>query len=232
MTMLTTFAPPARQTVIRAGLLASEGGTRGLSDGYFLLALAESQPLTSPVDLGVTAAMVRDQLGAQTPRRHDGDLLAALGIDLDEVRRRALGATPARRDDPARWRLHRSRVRPLCVTLTGPAAEITLNEGGPEGDRGGPVGQPPRPPHPDRPRRPALGPARRCLQRIGPDPPPRPRRPWPPLGRPAPLAPISLTDLRPLATTACRSRRVKADAGVVKQAPFLPGRGREEVAHG
>ena len=29
MTMLTTFAPPARQTVIRAGLLASEGGTTG-----------------------------------------------------------------------------------------------------------------------------------------------------------------------------------------------------------
>jgi len=26
MTMLATFAPPARQTVIRAGLLANEGG--------------------------------------------------------------------------------------------------------------------------------------------------------------------------------------------------------------
>jgi hypothetical protein len=48
MTMLTTFAPPARQTVIRAGLLASEGGTSRLSDGYLLLALAESQPLTGP----------------------------------------------------------------------------------------------------------------------------------------------------------------------------------------
>ena len=62
--MLTTFAPPARQTVIRAGLLASESGTGRLSDGYLLLALAESQPLTSPVDLGVTAAMVRAQLRA------------------------------------------------------------------------------------------------------------------------------------------------------------------------
>ena len=72
MTMLATFAPPARQTVIRAGLLASEGGTPRLSDGYILLALAESQPLTSPVNLGVTAAMVRAQLGTQTPRRHDG----------------------------------------------------------------------------------------------------------------------------------------------------------------
>ena len=130
MTMLATFAPPARQTVIRAGLLASEGGATRLGDGYLLLALAESQPLTSPVDLGVTAAMVRAQLGAQTPRRHDDHLLATLGIDLDQVRRRALDATSARLDDPARWRLRRSRVRPLRVTLTGPAAEITLNEGG------------------------------------------------------------------------------------------------------
>jgi hypothetical protein len=130
MTMLTTFAPPARQTVIRAGLLASEGGATRLGDGYLLLALAESQPLTSPVDLGVTAAMVRAQLGARTPRQHDGDLLATLGIDLDEVRRRVLDATSARLDDPGRWRLRRSRVRPLRVTLTGPAAEITLNEGG------------------------------------------------------------------------------------------------------
>jgi hypothetical protein len=130
MTMLTTFAPPARQTVIRAGLLASEGGMSRLSDGYLLLALAESQPLTRPVDLGVTADMVRAQLKAQARRRHDRELLATLGIDLDEVRSRVLGATSMRLDDPALWRLRRSRVRPLRVTLTGPAAEITLNEGG------------------------------------------------------------------------------------------------------
>jgi len=130
MTMLTTFAPPARQTVIRAGLLASEGGMSRLSDGYLLLALAESQPLTRPVDLDVTADMVRAQLKAQARRRHDRELLATLGIDLDEVRSRVLGATSMRLDDPAMWRLRRSRARPLRVTLTGPAAEITLNEGG------------------------------------------------------------------------------------------------------
>ena len=96
MTMLATFTPPACHTVIRAGLLASEGGATRLGDGYLLLALAESQPLTSPVDLGVTAAMVRAQLGAQTPRRHDSHLLATLGIDLDEVRRRALDAASGR----------------------------------------------------------------------------------------------------------------------------------------
>jgi hypothetical protein len=78
------------------------GGATRLGDGYFLLALAESQPLTSPVDLGVTAAMVRAQLGAQAPRQHDGDLLATLGIDLDEVRRRALDATSARLNEGGR----------------------------------------------------------------------------------------------------------------------------------
>jgi hypothetical protein len=130
MTMLTTFAPPARQAVIRAGLLASEGGATRLGDGYLLLALAESQPLTSPVDLGVTATMVRAELGAPTPRRHDW---RPAGHPRHRPRRGApprLDSTSARLDDPARWRLRRSRVRPLRVTLTGPAAEITLNEGG------------------------------------------------------------------------------------------------------
>ena len=83
MTMLTTFAPPARQTVIRAGLLASEGGMSRLSDGYLLLALAESQPLTQPVDLGVTADMVRAQLKAQARRRHDRELLATVLVRVE-----------------------------------------------------------------------------------------------------------------------------------------------------
>src|SRR4029453_8561194 len=37
MTRLPTFAPPPRQTVIRAGLLASEGGATRLGDSYLLL---------------------------------------------------------------------------------------------------------------------------------------------------------------------------------------------------
>jgi hypothetical protein len=130
MTTLTTFAPSARRTVIRAGMLATGDGKGTLSDGFLLLALAESQPLTSPVDLGVTAAMVRAQIKVQARRWQDRELLAALGIDLDEVRRRVLGATPMRPDDPSLWRLRRSRVRPLRVTLTGPAAEIRFDQGG------------------------------------------------------------------------------------------------------
>jgi hypothetical protein len=157
MTMLTTFAPPARQAVIRAGLLASEGGATRLGDGYLLLALAESQPLTSPVDLGVTATMVRAELGAPTPRRHDGDLLATLGIDLDEVRRRALDSTSARLDDPARWRLPPLPRPPAARHPDRPGRRDHPQRRRPEGHRGSPVGQPPRSPGPDRPRRPALG---------------------------------------------------------------------------
>jgi hypothetical protein len=130
MTMLARFAPPARQTVVRAGMLAGEYGTSRLCDGLLLLALAESQPLSRPVDLGVTAALVRARVRARAPRRDDGELLATLGIDVDEVRRRAAEATSLRRDDPSLWRLRRSRVRPLRVTLSGPAAELVLDESG------------------------------------------------------------------------------------------------------
>ena len=58
MSLLTGFAPPARQAVVRAAL------------------------------------------ETRAPRRHDRELLSAFGIDLDEVRRRMLDATPARLDDP------------------------------------------------------------------------------------------------------------------------------------
>ena len=69
MTMLATFAPPARQTVIRAGLLASEGGATRLGDGYLLLALAESQHLTSR---WTSASPPPWSAPSSGPRRHDG----------------------------------------------------------------------------------------------------------------------------------------------------------------
>jgi Clp amino terminal domain, pathogenicity island component len=130
VTSLTRFAPPARRTVVRAGMLASDYGRDRLSTEFFLLALAEDQPLSSPVDLGITAAMIRAEIKARTTARQDRELLAALGIDLDEVRRRVLGTISMRLDDPFLWQLHRSRVRPLRLTLTGPAAEIVLDESG------------------------------------------------------------------------------------------------------
>ena len=121
MTTLTRFAPAARWTVTRAGMLVSDGGQGVLSTEHFLLALAEGQPLSTPVDLGVSAAMVRAKFGARAPLRQDCELLATLGIDLDEVRWRVFGATSMRLDDPSLWRLRRYRVRPLRMTLTGPA---------------------------------------------------------------------------------------------------------------
>jgi hypothetical protein len=126
--MLDVFAPSARLAVVRAGLTAADCGQARLSDGFLLLALAEGEPLARPVELGVTAASIRAAIEARAPRRRDRELLATFGIDLDEVRRRPFSAT--RSDDPARWRLRRSPVRPLRVTLSGPATEIVLDEGG------------------------------------------------------------------------------------------------------
>ena len=125
---LASFSPSARLAVIRAGMTAADCGQRRLSDAFLLLALAEGEPLARPVELGVTAAGIRAAIEARAPRRRDRELLATFGIDLDEVRRRAVMAT--RSDDPVRWRLRRSPVRPLRVTLSGPATAIVLNEGG------------------------------------------------------------------------------------------------------
>jgi hypothetical protein len=126
--MLDVFAPPARLAVVRAGMTAADCGQPRLSDGFLLLALAEGEPLARPVELGVTAASIRAAIEARAPRRRDRELLVTFGIDLDEVRRRAVaGALPG---DPARWRLRRSPLRPLRVTLSGPATEIVLDEGG------------------------------------------------------------------------------------------------------
>jgi hypothetical protein len=126
--MLDVFAPSARRAVIHAGMTAADLGQPRLNDRFLLLALAEGEPLAHPVELGVTASRIRALIEARAPRRRDRELLATLGIDLDEVRRRAVAATLS--DDPARWRLRRSPVRPLRVTLSGPATEIVLDEGG------------------------------------------------------------------------------------------------------
>jgi hypothetical protein len=126
--MLAAFSLSARLAVVRAGMTAADCGQHRLSDGFLLLALAEGEPLARPVELGVTASGIRAAIEARAPRRRDRELLATFGIDLDEVRRRAVVAT--RSDDPARWRLRRSPVRPLRVTLSGPSGAIVLNEGG------------------------------------------------------------------------------------------------------
>ncbi|XRQ04167.1 Clp protease N-terminal domain-containing protein [Actinomadura welshii] len=122
-TMLDGFTPDARRTIVRAGTLAADAGRAALGDGFLLLALAEDRPV------GAAARDVRAALGEPRGGR-DRELLATLGIDLDEVRRRVREATAARPDDPALWTLRRSRLRPLRVTLAGPGTAIVLDESG------------------------------------------------------------------------------------------------------
>ncbi|MDH2424239.1 Clp protease N-terminal domain-containing protein [Sphaerisporangium sp. TRM90804] len=125
MSMFTRFTPPARRAVVRAGLLAMDAGHTALDDRAILLALAELRPFQEPLDaFGVTAAAVRAALAGEAGRPRDADLLAGLGIDLAEVRRRMSGLVSV--DDPARWRLTRARLRPLRVVLSGPAADLPL----------------------------------------------------------------------------------------------------------
>jgi hypothetical protein len=128
--MLTKFAPAATRTVIRSGLLALDRGGHVLGTDLLLLALTGDGQL-GPALAGqsITADAVRAEIDrrARPPRRPDRELLALLGIDLDEVRRRASAATATAVDDPALWRLRRSRVRPLRLVLSGPAGAVILD---------------------------------------------------------------------------------------------------------
>lgn len=122
MTMLDRFTPEARRTVVRAGALAADSDHGALTDAFLLLALAEHRPI------GAGPADVRRELGAAPGR--DRELLAALGIDLDEVRRRVRESTAMAPDDPRLWTLRRAPLRPLRVTLTGPGVAVVLDESG------------------------------------------------------------------------------------------------------
>ena len=137
MTTLGAFSPAAQATIVRAGIEAACAGDDVLGPEFLLLALADSGPLAGrPAGLGVSAAAIRARItGPDGGRRHDRDLssdrdlLTALGIDADEVRRRAACATGVRLEDPALWTLRRSRLLPLRVTLQGPATCAALDEG-------------------------------------------------------------------------------------------------------
>jgi Clp amino terminal domain, pathogenicity island component len=128
--MFAAFTPSAREAVVRSGRLAADAGRGVLGTDFLLLGLAEVHDFDPPLErLGVTAAAVR----AEIDRQHDGaaprdrELLATLGIDLDEVRRRAGLATSTSPDDPGLWQLCRSRVFPLRVELVGLASHLQLD---------------------------------------------------------------------------------------------------------
>jgi hypothetical protein len=135
--MLAKYTPQARWIVVRSGLLAMDAGRGVVGTDLLLLALAEADGDGDATGLagglaghGVSADAVRDELRRRRrgpAGRPDRELLALLGIDLDDVRRRVSEATSTDARDPALWHLRRSRVRPLRLTLAGPAGSLLLD---------------------------------------------------------------------------------------------------------
>ncbi|MFG1698916.1 Clp protease N-terminal domain-containing protein [Nonomuraea sp. NPDC049309] len=115
--MFTRFTEGARRAVVAGGIHALDAGRPALDAAPILLGLAEVQPFALK-HFTADPAEVRRLAGLPDPR----ELLATLGIDLDEVHRR----TRAGADDPRRWSLRRSRVRPLRLTLYGPLGSLPL----------------------------------------------------------------------------------------------------------
>ncbi|NUR83069.1 MAG: hypothetical protein HOY71_03165 [Nonomuraea sp.] len=115
--MFERFTQEAREAVVRAGVLALDAGRPVLDADLMLLGVAEVRPF-SLESFTASAADLRTRMSLGDPR----PLLATLGIDLDEVRRRTRGWA----DGPESWSLSRSRLRPLRVTLYGPLGRIPL----------------------------------------------------------------------------------------------------------
>ncbi|MER6948847.1 Clp protease N-terminal domain-containing protein [Nonomuraea sp. NPDC000554] len=115
--MFARFTEAARRAVIKAGTHALDAGRPALPAELLLLGLAEVRPFALDT-FTATPEDVREHVDTGDART----LLATLGIDLDAVHRRTRAGT----DDPALWRLGRSRIRPLRVTLYGPLGAIPL----------------------------------------------------------------------------------------------------------
>ncbi|TMR21430.1 hypothetical protein ETD86_15505 [Nonomuraea turkmeniaca] len=115
--MFARFTEDARRAVVRAGILALDAGRPALDADLMLLGVTEVRPFTLS-SFTASAHDVRERVDVGDAR----SLLATLGIDLDQVHRR----TRTGADTPAAWRLRRSRLRPLLVTLYGPLGEIPL----------------------------------------------------------------------------------------------------------
>lgn len=117
--MFARFTDPARRAFVRAGTIALDAGAPAVRTGHLLLALAELRPFAGPLEaFAIAPEAVREHVDTGRSR----ELLATLGIDADKVRARARRGA----DDPALWRLRRSRVNPLRVTLLGPLGALPL----------------------------------------------------------------------------------------------------------
>ncbi|MEU6719260.1 Clp protease N-terminal domain-containing protein [Nonomuraea sp. NPDC046802] len=115
--MFARFTQDARRAVVKAGILALDAGRPALDADLMLLGLAEVRPFALS-SFTASAVDVRARVDIGDARA----LLATLGIDLDQIHRRTRAGT----DDPRLWRLRRSRLRPLRVTLYGPLGQLPL----------------------------------------------------------------------------------------------------------
>ncbi|MGW0805065.1 Clp protease N-terminal domain-containing protein [Nonomuraea sp. NPDC002799] len=115
--MFARFTEGARRAVVAAGIRALDAGRPALDADLLLLGLAEVRPFALS-SFTASEADVRARVDVPDAR----SLLATLGIDLDQVRRRTLPGAGV----PGLWSLRRSRIRPLRVVLYGPLGEIPL----------------------------------------------------------------------------------------------------------
>jgi hypothetical protein len=135
MTIMDRFTDNAGRAFVEAGLGAIHRGRDLLDTDVLLLGLFEAQAANNTLGRQTDLRSVRREVDRPAPtvddgepahRRRDRDLLATLGIDLDEVTSRMYRAAGVTRDDPRLWTLRRSPVRWLRLTLSGPAGSVQL----------------------------------------------------------------------------------------------------------
>src|SRR5580693_21807 len=112
--MFERFTDNARTVVILAKAKATERGDQ-IRPVYMLYALASAEGVAARAlaGLGVDAASVERQLDRTAPLGSplDGEALATIGIDLDEIKRKveenfgpgALGRVPLAHQGPLNW---------------------------------------------------------------------------------------------------------------------------------
>jgi hypothetical protein len=125
--MIDRFSFSARRSLTRAGALARRAGLVEIDTDALLLSLADDSEVSDVLArYGATNYAIRDVIACWWGWRaapDDEQLLAAVGIDVERVRR----LLPTGFDETAGWRLARSRLRPLRVSLIGPTGALALS---------------------------------------------------------------------------------------------------------
>jgi hypothetical protein len=125
--MIDRFAFSARRSLTRAGALARRAGLTEIGTDALLLSLADDSEVSDVLArYAATDLAIRDVIACWWGWRaapDDEQMLAAVGIDVDRVR----GLLPTGLDETAGWRLARSRLRPLRVSLIGPTGAQVLS---------------------------------------------------------------------------------------------------------